>query len=92
MKNTRKNLLKFVNKYNNQRKVNEIMTYIYEEQIMQTYYFPPKFEAPILSCKHNYRKLREMLISLRTYKIIYLDIIKICKTTSDDNGFAVMIN
>ena len=46
MKNTTKNPLVFVTKYNNQTKVNEILAHPYEGQRMQTDIFP---EAPIVS-------------------------------------------
>ena len=41
MKNTGENSLEFVTKYNNQRKVNEIMACLYEGRRMQTDHFPP---------------------------------------------------
>ena len=42
VKNTRENSLEFVTKYNNQRKVNEIMACLYEGQKTQTDHFSPR--------------------------------------------------
>ena len=49
VKNTGENSLEFVTKYNNQRKVNEIMACLYEGRRMQTDHFAP--EVPFVSCK-----------------------------------------
>ena len=45
VKNTGENSLEFVTKYNNQRKVNEIMACLYEGRRMQTDHFSP--EVPL---------------------------------------------
>ena len=49
VKNKGENSLEFVTKYNNQRKVNEIMACLYEGRRMQTDHFSP--EVPLVSCK-----------------------------------------
>ena len=49
--NTRENSLEFVTKYNNQRKVNEIMACLYQGQKTRTDHFSP--EAPIVLFKPN---------------------------------------
>ena len=53
VKNTRENSLEFVTKYNNQRKVNEIMACLYEGQRMQTDHLIPRSPNCVMLFERN---------------------------------------